>query len=101
MRRGRLAKLRAGVLLPWTRAPYGYRVSPDRPRDPRGVTTDPAEAAVVAEDVGRVERPALGGVRAHVRREPFELLLNGLVVDPMAGRDAAVDRYTHGMPPAG
>src|SRR4051794_11223019 len=49
MRRGRLAKLRAGVLLPWTHAPYGYRVSPDRPRDPKGVTTDPAEAAVVAE----------------------------------------------------
>ena len=49
MRRGRLAKLRAGLLLPWTYAPYGYRMSPDRPRDPRGVTTDPAEAAVVAE----------------------------------------------------
>ena len=49
MRRGRLAKLRAGVLLPWTCPPYGYRVSPDRPRDPKGVTTDPAEAAVVAE----------------------------------------------------
>jgi site-specific DNA recombinase len=41
--------LRAGLLLPWTYAPYGYRMSPDRPRDPRGVTTDPAEAAVVAE----------------------------------------------------
>ena len=49
MRRGRLAKLRAGMLLPWTYAPYGYRMSPDRPRDPRGVTLDPAEAAVVAE----------------------------------------------------
>ena len=49
MRRGRLARLRAGLLLPWTRAPYGYRLSPDRPRDPRGVMTDPAEAAVVAE----------------------------------------------------
>ena len=49
MRRGRLAKLRAGTLLPWTYAPYGYRLSPDRPRDPAGVTTDPAEAAVVAE----------------------------------------------------
>ncbi|HET6519094.1 MAG TPA: recombinase family protein [Geminicoccaceae bacterium] len=48
-RRGRLAKLRAGLLLPWTYAPYGYRLSPDRPRDPRGVVTDPAEAAVVAE----------------------------------------------------
>ncbi|MGO8946512.1 MAG: recombinase family protein [Ktedonobacterales bacterium] len=34
MRRGRLAKLRTGTLLPWTRVPYGYRVNPDRPRDP-------------------------------------------------------------------
>jgi site-specific DNA recombinase len=49
MRRGRLAKLRAGLLLPWTYAPYGYRMSPDRPRDPQGVTTDAAESAVVAE----------------------------------------------------
>src|SRR3954453_19397598 len=49
MRRGRLAKLRAGTLLPWTYAPYGYRLGPDRPRRPAGVTTDPAEAAVVAE----------------------------------------------------
>ena len=49
MRRGRLARLRDGMLLPWTYTPYGYRVSPDRPRDPRGVTTDPAGAAVVAE----------------------------------------------------
>lgn len=49
MRRGRLAKLRAGVLLPWTYAPYGYRLSPDRPRDPTGVVIEPAEAAVVAE----------------------------------------------------
>ncbi|WP_336489570.1 recombinase family protein [Methylobacterium nigriterrae] len=49
MRRGRLAKLRAGLLLLWTYAPYGYRLSPDRPRDPTGVVTEPAEAAVVAE----------------------------------------------------
>jgi site-specific DNA recombinase len=49
MRRGRLSKLRAGVLLPWTYPPYGYRLNPDRPRDPRGVTLDAAEAAVVAE----------------------------------------------------
>jgi site-specific DNA recombinase len=49
MRRGRLTKLRAGLLLPWTRPPYGYRLHPDRPRDPSGVTVDAAEAAVVAE----------------------------------------------------
>jgi site-specific DNA recombinase len=49
MRRERLAKLRAGLLLPWTYPPYDYHLHPDRPRDPRGVTLDPAEAAVVAE----------------------------------------------------
>jgi site-specific DNA recombinase len=49
MRRGRQMKLRAGCLLPWTRAPYGYRLDPDRPRDPAGVTVEPAEAAVVRE----------------------------------------------------
>jgi len=47
MRRGRLRKLRAGVLLPWTRPPYGYRVDPERPRDPAGVRLDEREATVV------------------------------------------------------
>ena len=49
MRRGRQMKLRAGLLLPWTRAPYGYRLDPDRPRDPAGVRIEAAEAAVVQE----------------------------------------------------
>jgi site-specific DNA recombinase len=49
MRRGRLSKYKAGILLPWTRPPYGYRVNPERPRDPTGVRVDPAEAAIVAE----------------------------------------------------
>jgi site-specific DNA recombinase len=48
MRRGRLHKLQAGLLLPWTRPPYGLRVDPERPRDPAGVRQDEAEAAVVA-----------------------------------------------------
>jgi site-specific DNA recombinase len=48
MRRGRLRKLQAGLLLPWIRPPYGYRMAPDRPRDPAGVRQDEAEAAVVA-----------------------------------------------------
>jgi site-specific DNA recombinase len=59
MRRGRLAKLRAGTLLPWTRAPYAYRLSPDRPRDPRGVTLDLAEAAIVAELFAMYREPAV------------------------------------------
>src|SRR3954452_24697000 len=37
MRRGRQRKLEAGLMLPWTRPPFGYRVYPDRPRDPAGV----------------------------------------------------------------
>jgi site-specific DNA recombinase len=53
MRRGRQAKLRAGCLLPWTHPPYGYRLDPDRPRDPAGVTVEPAEAAVVREMFAR------------------------------------------------
>src|SRR5215468_6615295 len=49
MRRGRQMKLRAGVLLPWTTPPYGYRVHPDQPRDPSGVQIDPIEGAIVQE----------------------------------------------------
>ncbi len=49
MRRGRLNKLQAGLLLPWTHPPYGYHLHPDRPRDPSGVGVDQAEAAIVAE----------------------------------------------------
>jgi site-specific DNA recombinase len=48
-RRGRQMKLRAGVLLPWATMPYGYRVDPERPRDPAGVRIDPAEGAVIRE----------------------------------------------------
>ncbi len=65
MRRGRLAKLHAGTLLPWTRAPYGYRSDPDRPRDPRGVTLDPAEAAIVAELFAMYREPGVGLPRFH------------------------------------
>ena len=49
MRRGRQMKLRAGLLLPWTTMPYGYRIDPERPRDPAGVRIDPAEGAIVRE----------------------------------------------------
>jgi DNA invertase Pin-like site-specific DNA recombinase len=49
MRRGRQAKLRAGTLLPWTTAPFGYRLDPERPRRADAVRTGPGEAALVAQ----------------------------------------------------
>jgi site-specific DNA recombinase len=49
MRRGRQARLRAGTLLPWTRAPFGYRLDPDRPRDAAAIRVEPAEAVLVAQ----------------------------------------------------
>src|SRR5262249_18300644 len=49
MRRGRQAKLRAGRLLPWTTAPYGYCMHPERPRDPALVEVDETAATVVRE----------------------------------------------------
>jgi site-specific DNA recombinase len=49
MRRGRLRKLEAGLLLPWTRPPYGYRLDPERPRDPARVRIEENEAAIVRE----------------------------------------------------
>ena len=47
MRRGRLAALQAGRLLPWSTPPFGYRLDPLRPRDPAGVRIEESEAAVV------------------------------------------------------
>jgi site-specific DNA recombinase len=49
MRRGRQMKLKAGLMLPWSKSPYGYRLSVEHPRDPKGVTIDEAEAATVRE----------------------------------------------------
>ena len=49
MRRGRQARLRAGTLLPWTRAPFGYRLDPQRPRQAAGVWVEPDEAVLVAQ----------------------------------------------------
>jgi len=49
MRRGRLMKLRAGQLLPWTKAPYGYILDAERPRDPTRVRVNEVEAAIVRQ----------------------------------------------------
>jgi site-specific DNA recombinase len=67
MRRGRLTKMRAGLLLPWTHAPYGYRVDPDRPRDPAAVRVEPAEAAIVAELFAQYREPVVSLAQLAVR----------------------------------
>lgn len=53
MRRGRLSKLQAGVLLPWTVVPYGYLCSIEHPRDPAGVEVNPVQAVIVREIFSR------------------------------------------------
>lgn len=67
MRRGRLAQYRAGVLLPWTRRPFGYSVDPDRPRDPAGVRIAAAEAAIVEQIFAQYLEPG-GTLNRLVRR---------------------------------
>ncbi len=57
MRRGRQHKYRAGLLLPWTRPPYGYRSDPDQPRNPAGVRVEEAEAVVMQALFGRYVHP--------------------------------------------
>jgi site-specific DNA recombinase len=49
MRRGRLAALRAGRILPWTTPPFGYRLDPRAPRDPAGVRIEESEAALIRQ----------------------------------------------------
>src|SRR3712207_9581024 len=70
MRRGRLAKYKAGLLLPWTHVPYGLRVDPDRPRDPAGVNPDVEQAGVISGILARYLQPGNGllGAPRH-RRE--------------------------------
>jgi site-specific DNA recombinase len=48
-RRGRMAKLRAGHLLPWIHTPYGYRCDPQYPRDPTRLRIEEPEAAIIRQ----------------------------------------------------
>src|ERR1700694_1786179 len=95
MRRGRLQKYQAGSLLPWTHAPYGYRVDPARPRDPSGVRREPTEAAIVAEIFASYlqEGQSLSGVTKHLmaqqikspsgRRRWNQASVRGIVANPV------------------
>jgi site-specific DNA recombinase len=48
-RRGRLAALQAGRLLPWGTPPYGYRADPEAARDPARLAVAAEQAAVVRQ----------------------------------------------------
>ena len=108
MRRGRLAKLQTGTLLPWTRVPYGYRVDPDRPRDPSSVRVDPAEGAVIQELFARylADGATLGTVVAaleqhgtltsHGRRHWSRSSVRWMVRNPVyLGQVSAYQTHTH------
>jgi small-conductance mechanosensitive channel/DNA invertase Pin-like site-specific DNA recombinase len=59
MRRGRQAKLQSGLLLPWTVAPYGYVLDPERPRDASRVRLDPVKAEIVRQMFAWYTDPAI------------------------------------------
>jgi site-specific DNA recombinase len=67
-RRGRLAKIQAGLLLPWIQPPYGYVVDPEHPRDPARIQHDPVAASVVRELFALYieERTTLRGLSLHL-----------------------------------
>lgn len=48
-RRGRLARRRAGQLLPWVNTPYGYRCDPQPPRDPARLRIEETAASVIRQ----------------------------------------------------
>jgi site-specific DNA recombinase len=73
MRRGRQAKLKAGTMLPWAKAPYGYRLDVDCPRDPRLVRLEPVEAAIVKEIFARYLE-----ARTSLRQLALELIVRGI-----------------------
>jgi DNA invertase Pin-like site-specific DNA recombinase len=69
MRLGRQRKFRTGQLLPWTHAPFGYRVDPEHPRDPHGVRVEETEAVWVREMYGwyAQEGRSLLGLAKHLQ----------------------------------
>jgi site-specific DNA recombinase len=105
MRRGRQQKYRAGLLVPWTRPPYGYRVDPARPRDPAGVRVEPAEAAVVAELFHRYQQgqQSLVGLTKELMRQQIptprgkrrwnQATVRGILCNPVYTGTVFIGRY--------
>jgi site-specific DNA recombinase len=96
MRRGRQRKLAAGLLLPWTRPPYGYRVDPDRPRDPAGVRQEETEAAVVASIFTRYTEGgvSLCGIAQQLQQEGVPTPKASLTGEGLPHGESSVTRCT-------
>ncbi len=60
--------------MPWSRAPFGYRLDPEHPRDPACLQLDPAAAAVVQEMFAWYLEP-----RATVHRIALRLTRAGIL----------------------
>jgi len=109
LRRGRQRKLRAGILLPWTIPPYGYRGHPDRPRDPAGVQIEPVAGASVQEVFARslAAEGTLLGLATHFLQRGIKsprghrrwraASLHGLLSNPAYTGKVSVGR-THARP---
>jgi site-specific DNA recombinase len=109
LRRGRQRKLRAGILLPWTMPPDGYRGHPDRPRDPAGVQIEPVAGASVQEVCARslAAEGTLLGLATHFLQRGIKsprghrrwsaASLHGLLSNPAYTGQVSVGR-THARP---
>ncbi len=72
MRRGRLSKYRAGLLLPWTRPPYGYR--PQSPKIRRSATHPIGHPHTSGRQVPREQWIFVAKIPAIVCQEEFDLV---------------------------
>jgi hypothetical protein len=75
MHRGRQAKLKAGRLLPWAKAPHGYRMHHERPRNPALVEVDATTAWLCMVEVA-------------VSRCQAQLTLTGAQIEDRLERDS-------------
>lgn len=89
-RRGRLAKVRAGQLLPWGTTPFGYQADPEHPRNPTSLQVDPDAAVIVQqiftwylEERGTIRRVAVRLTEAGIPTPSGKTRWNGASVRGM------------------
>jgi site-specific DNA recombinase len=68
MRRGRQTRLKAGLLLPSTKAPYGYILDAEHPRDPSRLRLNAVAAAIIQPIFGWYRDPEARSSRRQAYR---------------------------------